>query len=162
MSLEVVIEPALLADAGPLLVVQRSAYVSEAQWYDAPHIPPLVETLDEVVAAITAGGVLVARSGHRLVGSVRWDAVDGVCHIGRLSVATDLQGRGLGSQLLTAAEVAADAEEYTLFTGADSPHNIRLYERHGYRATHTEQQERWAFVHMSKVRPAGWAVPEPR
>ncbi|BEP13828.1 GNAT family N-acetyltransferase [Acidothermaceae bacterium B102] len=154
MSLDVVISPALPTDAGELLVVQRSAYVSEAQWYDAPRIPPLVETLDEVVAAIAAGGVLVARLGSRLVGSVRWEVAGGLCHVNRLSVATDLQGHGLGSRLLTAAGDAADAPAYTLFTGADSPHNIRLYERHGYVATHTEQHERWAFVHMTKVRPA--------
>lgn len=156
MSLNVVIEPAVVADAGPLLVVQRSAYVSEAQWYGDARIPPLVETLDEVVAAISAGGVLVARLDSRLVGSVRWDTVDGLCHIGRLSVATDLQGQGLGSRLLAAAEIAADAGSYTLFTGADSPHNIRLYERHGYSPSHTQQlDERVTFVHMTKVRPAG-------
>jgi len=161
MSLDLIIGPALPADAGPLLVVQRSAYVSEAQWYDETRIPPLVETLDEVVAAVAAGGVLVARvddEQRRLVGSVRWAMVDGVCHIGRLSVATDLQGQGLGSRLLTAAEDASGAERFTLFTGADSSHNIRLYERHGYAASHTERlNERVTFVHMTKVRPAASA-----
>jgi ribosomal protein S18 acetylase RimI-like enzyme len=149
---EIVIEPATDADAGELLVVQRSAYVSEAQRYGDPYIPPLVESLDEVRAAIAAGGVLVARLGVRLVGSVRWRLDDGVCHVGRLCVAVDQQGRQIGSRLLGAVETSAgDVTSYALFTGADSPANIRLYERHGYRSTHVERlNDKVSFVHMTK------------
>jgi ribosomal protein S18 acetylase RimI-like enzyme len=149
---EIVIEAATDADAGALLVVQRSAYVSEAQRYGDPFIPPLIETLDEVCAAIAAGGVLVARLGARLVGSVRWRLEDGVCHVGRLSVAGDLQGRQIGSRLLSEVERrAGEARSYTLFTGADSPANIRLYERHGYRSTHVQRlNDKVSFVHMTK------------
>ena len=160
MSDEIIIDTATAADAGELLVVQRSAYVSEAQRYGDPFIPPLVETLDEVVAAIAAGSVLVARLGRRVVGSVRWRLEDGVCHVGRLSVAGDLQGRRIGSRLLVAVEDAVSAEPVTgfaLFTGADSPDNIRLYERHGYGSTHVQRlNDKVSFVHMTKpsVRPA--------
>jgi GNAT superfamily N-acetyltransferase len=151
-SPEIVIEPAQPADAGPLLVVQRSSYLSEAQAYGELFIPPLVETLDEVRAAIEAGGVLIARLGPRVVGSVRWQVRDGVCHVGKLSVAGDLQGRGIGSALLNAVEEQVpDVDAYTLFTGADSPYNIRLYRRHGYVETHTEPlNERVTFVYMTK------------
>ena len=158
------IEAARPDDAAALLVVQRSAYVAEAQRYGDPFIPPLVETLDEVAADIAAGGVIVARVGARLVGSVRWHLDDGVCHVARLSVVGDLQGRRIGSRLLSAVEEAAgaDAVSYTLFTGADSPDNIRLYERHGYRGTRVERlNDRVSFLHMSKpaadVTPAGSA-----
>jgi ribosomal protein S18 acetylase RimI-like enzyme len=150
------VEPARADDAGPLLVVQRSAYLSEAQAYGELFIPPLVETLEQVRAAIAEGGVLVARVGPRVVGSVRWRMHDGVCHVGKLSVAGDLQGRGIGSRLLEAVEQHSAQEHgavsaYTLFTGADSPYNIRLYRRHGYRETHTEPlNERVTFVHMTK------------
>lgn len=151
MSDQVIIEPATQADAGPLLVVQRSAYVIEAQRYGTPYLPPLLETLDEVLASIRAGGVLVARLAGRVVGSVRWRLTDDVCAVSRLSVATDLQGRGVGGRLLNAVEEAAGAGPYTLFTGAESADNIRLYERHGYRPTHTRQEsERVAVVHMTK------------
>jgi GNAT superfamily N-acetyltransferase len=162
---DILIEAARPDDAAALLVVQRSAYVSEAQRYGDPFIPPLVETLDEVVAAIASGGVIVARLDGRLVGSVRGHVVDGVCHVGRLSVVGDLQGRRIGSRLLSAVEEAltpTHVTSYTLFTGADSPDNIRLYERHGYRATHVEPlNDRVSFVHMSKpaagITPAGSA-----
>ena len=159
MPEQVVIAPAVVADAGPLLVVQRSAYVAEAQRYGDMFVPPLVETLDEVVADIKAGGVLVATLGDRLAGSIRWHITDQLCHVGRLSVADDLQGRGVGSRLLDAVhDAAAGATSYTLFTGTDSLDNIRLYERFGYRSTYTERfSDRVSFVHMTKpgVTPAG-------
>lgn len=136
MSVEASIVPADVADAGEILTVQRAAYLSEAQHYREPFLPPLTETLDEV-AAVLAGPaiVLVARSGHRLVGSVRAHLVGDTAHVGRLSVAPDQQGRGVGARLLVAIEEAcADrAARFTLFTGADSARNLKLYERHGYR-----------------------------
>ncbi|WP_406058737.1 GNAT family N-acetyltransferase [Micromonospora sp. NBC_00860] len=136
MSAEANIVPAGILDAGEILTVQRVAYLSEAQHYTDPFLPPLTETVDEV-AAVLAGPsiVLVARLGHRLVGSVRAHLDGDTAHVGRLSVAPDQQGRGVGAQLLTAIEraCAGRVARFTLFTGADSAHNLRLYERHGYR-----------------------------
>ncbi|MEU1589147.1 GNAT family N-acetyltransferase [Micromonospora sp. NPDC005710] len=136
MSVEATIVPAGVVDAGEILTVQRAAYLSEAQHYSDPFLPPLTETLDEV-AAVLAGPsvVLVARVGHRLVGSVRARLDGDTAHVGRLAVAPDHQGRGVGARLLTAIEHAcADrAARFTLFTGADSAGNLRLYQRHGYR-----------------------------
>jgi tRNA (guanine37-N1)-methyltransferase len=50
-------------------------------------------------------------------------------------VAPDLQGRGLGRQLLAHIEAVAapDAATYVLFTGARSSDNIRMYKKAGYR-----------------------------
>ena len=61
------------SDAGEVLTVQRAAYVTEAQRYAAPHIPPLLETLEELRADLDRPDVLAvgAWSGPRLVGSVR-------------------------------------------------------------------------------------------
>ena len=63
----------------------------------------------------------------RLAGE-EWD-------VGRLMVAPDLQGRGIGRVLLEAIEAAApdEATGYSLFTGALSARNIRLYQKAGYR-----------------------------
>jgi GNAT superfamily N-acetyltransferase len=162
---EITLEVAQPEDAGPLLVVQRSAYLSEAQAYGELFIPPLVETLDEVRAAVAGGGVLVAKSGCRVVGSVRWQVRDRVCHVGKLSVAGDLQGHGIGSRLLSAVEDHAGVvDAYTLFTGADSSYNIRLYRRHGYAETHTERMsDKVTLVHMTKpATPARSDVPAAR
>ncbi|MGC4771492.1 GNAT family N-acetyltransferase [Micromonospora sp. DT44] len=136
MSVELSIVPAVVADAGEILTVQRAGYLSEAQHYREPFLPPLTETLDEV-GAVLAGPdiVLVARSGHRLVGSVRAHLVGDTAHVGRLAVAPDQQGRGVGARLLTAIEeaCAGRAARFALFTGADSARTLALYQRYGYR-----------------------------
>ena len=50
-------------------------------------------------------------------------------------VAPDLQGRGLGRQLLEHIQVVAapEATSYVLFTGARSTDNIRMYRKAGFR-----------------------------
>ncbi|WP_328425015.1 GNAT family N-acetyltransferase [Micromonospora sp. NBC_00389] len=136
MSVEASIVPAGVADAGEILTVQRAAYLTEAQHYTDPFLPPLTETLDEVRAVLTGPTtVLAARLGHRLVGSVRAHLDGDTAHVGRLSVAPDQQGRGVGGRLLAAIEAACPPRValFTLFTGADSARNVRLYQRHGYR-----------------------------
>ncbi|MER5703260.1 GNAT family N-acetyltransferase [Micromonospora sp. NPDC002296] len=136
MTTPPLITPATPADAGEILTVQRAAYVTEAQHYADPLLPPLTETLEEILAALTGPEtVLVARAGHRLVGSVRARVADDTAHVGRLAVAPDQQGRGVGALLLRAVETAcADrVSRFVLFTGAESERNLRLYGRHGYK-----------------------------
>ena len=124
--------------AGELLTLQRAAYVPEAQLYDDVRLPALVQTLDELVAELTTGSCLAARAGSRLVGAVRTRERDGVLHVGRLAVVPDLQGRGIGTRLLLAAEGTTPLARATLFTGARSTANLRLYRRHGYVDAHRE------------------------
>lgn len=150
-----IIEPAVPADAGEILTVQLAAYVTEAQLYGDPHIVPLNDTLDDVCAAIAADQVLVARDGTRVVGAVRGVVDDGACTVGRLVVAPDLRGRGIGSSLLAAVE-ARDAERvgrFVLFTGHRSAGNLRLYRGVGYVDTHTVVvDDALSLVHLEKRR----------
>ena len=39
------IRPVTLEEAGELFTLRRAAFVTEAQQYDDPHIPPLTQTL---------------------------------------------------------------------------------------------------------------------
>lgn len=122
-------------DAGELLTVQRAAYLAEGERYGSFRLPPLTETVDEVRAVLAGStAVLVARLGHRLVGSVRGRADGDTCHVGRLSVAPDLQGRGIARRLLEAMEreFAGRARRFEVFTGAASHANLRLYRSIGY------------------------------
>ncbi|MEU7570603.1 GNAT family N-acetyltransferase [Micromonospora sp. NPDC049240] len=136
MTDDVTIAPAVVADAGEILTVQRAAYLVEAQRYRDVFLPPLTETLDEVRAAL-AGPVVVlaARRGTRLVGSVRARLDGDTAHVGRLAVAPDQQGRGIGGRLLAAVEHACVGRvaRFALFTGAQSADNLGLYARRGYR-----------------------------
>lgn len=150
------IGPARTGDAGELLTVQHAAYVREALRYGVA-IPPIVEDTPAVRAAIGAGGVLVARDGHRIVGTVRVRRVGADAEIGRLAVAPDQQGRGLGTRLLAAAEAAVpDAARYVLFTGHASARNLDLYRRAGYAETHrTPGPTGVELVYLAKPNAAG-------
>ncbi len=150
---EIQIGPATPADAGEIYTLQLAAYVAEAQLYDDPHLPALVQPLEDLAAELGESLALKATAGHRIVGAVRGRLDATVLRIGRLVVAPDLQGRGIGTRLLTAIEAAATgrAEWLTLFTGHLSSANIRLYERHGYEETHREQvRPDLTLVHLSK------------
>jgi hypothetical protein len=90
----VLIDRARLEHAGEVLTVQRAAYLSEAQRYGDPFLPPLTQPLDDLVDEIRAGRRLVALLGQRVVASVRGLESEGILHIGRLAVAPDQQGGG--------------------------------------------------------------------
>ncbi|MEV8631532.1 GNAT family N-acetyltransferase [Streptosporangium sp. NPDC051023] len=147
-----VIERAKPGDAGEILTVQRAAYVSEAQLYGDPFIPPLVESVEQVGKVVRAGVVLVAREGERVVGAVRGRMSGATCLVGRLVVAPDLQGRGIGGALLAALhDEMVSALAFDLFTGHQSEGNLRLYRRYGYRETHRERMsDHLTLIHMRR------------
>lgn len=126
--------PATTADAEPILTLQKLAYASEARLYDDDTLPPLTQTLEQMRVDLERQVVLKAVIDDAIVGSVRAQTRDEVCHIGRLIVHPTLQGRGIGTRLMTAIEARfATAPRYELFTGERSARNLRLYERLGYR-----------------------------
>jgi tRNA (guanine37-N1)-methyltransferase len=133
------------ADAAELLVLQRACWVREGleaqgRWV----VPPLAEELADVVAGLGEWTTYAVRvrsadgSPGRLVGSVRGRGrpVDATYwEVGRLMVAPDLQGRGLGRELLSLAESLAPSgvTGFWLTTGVLEEGNQRFYKRAGYR-----------------------------
>jgi ribosomal protein S18 acetylase RimI-like enzyme len=143
------------ADAGELLTLQRAAYVSEGQIYENASIPPLTQTLEELESELAGSIALKATIGSRIVGTARARLEDGTLHIGRIAVAPDMQGRGIGTALIERleAEHADGAHTLALFTGDSNPANRRLYERLGYRETHAEVLDFGVrLVHLAKIR----------
>ncbi|WP_336640704.1 GNAT family N-acetyltransferase [Microbacterium sp. USHLN272] len=126
------ISPLREEDAGEVLTIQRAAFVSEAQIYGSADMPPLTQTLDEVRAELAAGEGFAARLDGRVVGAIRFRDGTDLLLIGRIAIAPDMQGEGIGRALLEAAEQASAAPEAELFTGSLSEANIRLYEACGY------------------------------
>ena len=126
---------AVPADAGEVLTLQRACWVTEALANDDLGIPALHESLSDVLTSLGEWTTWVVRSHGRLVGSVRGRLEGDVWEIGRLMVAPDLRGRGLGRVLLEHAEQAAPgaAATYRLVTGKRSEANLRRYKRAGYR-----------------------------
>lgn len=128
-------------DAGELLTLQRACWVQETVDTAAsagPAVVPdaLTETLDDVRAWTREGTVLVAVSAGRLVGAVRGTLHGSTWEVGRLMVAPDLQGRGLGRMLLAQAEALAPAEAtgYELLTSTGVARNQRIWKKAGYRS----------------------------
>ncbi|WP_183093459.1 tRNA (guanosine(37)-N1)-methyltransferase TrmD [Nocardioides stalactiti] len=131
------IERAVPGDAGELMTLQRACWVQEAVANPGAPIPAFAESLDDVRAWLGEWDTYVVRRAGRLVGAVRgrlepdgttWD-------IGRVMVAPDVQGQGLGRALLEHVQAAAPAAatSYTLFTGAGSDRNQRIYKKAGFR-----------------------------
>ena len=127
--------PAVRGDVGELLTLQRACWVQEALANDLLEIPALHESLADLEASLDEWSWYVVRSAGRLVGAVRGRLEGEAWDIGRVMVAPDLQGRGLGRVLLEHIQAVAPAEasSYVLFTGARSTDNQRMYKRAGFR-----------------------------
>jgi len=138
---DVVIARIRAADAGEVLTVQRAAFVSEAQIYGSADMPPLTQTLEQLEEELRDALGWTARRGGRLVGALRARLDGDLLLIGRIAIAPDVQGEGIGRMLLEAAESATDAREAELFTGSLSEANLRLYRRCGYRETERIAQD---------------------
>lgn len=140
------------ADLPEILAVQKQAFASEAERYGDPDLPPLHETVDEIRQQLDTHVVLKAVLEGQIVGSVRGRLEASSCHVSRLAVRPDVQGRGIGAQLVRALEEQfPGAESFVLFTGHKSHRTIALYERLGYCVTHlTVESDRVTLVHMAK------------
>lgn len=149
-------------DLAELVVLQRCCWVQEAVANASLDIPPLHETSAEVLTWARAWTTLTVRHGprERLVAAVRGRREGAEWQIGRLMVAPDLAGRGLGRWLLHVIEDQApdDVERFALFTGSKSHRNITTYQRAGYHLVDppnsipTEQSH--SLVFMEKQRDA--------
>ncbi|OZM70583.1 GNAT family N-acetyltransferase [Amycolatopsis antarctica] len=141
-------------DAGELLTLQRAAYVTEARAHRNLDLPPLLETVGELLAALRDPAAIAwgIREGGRLAAGV-WIRVDGVhADVARLVVAPDRQGAGLGRALLTAAEarLPPGVRVVRLFTGEHSLGALRLYARLGYREVRRTPEHDYLLVHLQK------------
>lgn len=145
------IRPMTAADVGEVFTVQRAAFVVEAQRYADAYLPPLTESVDDILTDLQTSVGLVSVLDGRLVGSIRIKAKDDELHIGRLSVAPDLHGRGLGAELLLAAEKVLPGRRAVLFTGDRSESNLHLYTSRGYAETgRAEVPGGVVLIHLAK------------
>jgi ribosomal protein S18 acetylase RimI-like enzyme len=150
------IELAAVRDAEEILRLQKLAFRSEAVFYNDFTIPPLVQTLDGMLADVKTKIVLKLTVDGIIIGSVRGYVKDKTGYVGRLMVHPQFQNQGIGSQLMQAVEEklkSAQAERYELFTGDRSERTIRLYQKLGYHIFRQQPEHDHAVVFMEK--PAG-------
>jgi ribosomal protein S18 acetylase RimI-like enzyme len=155
-------------DAPAILELQKLAYQSEAKLYNDWNIPPLIQTLDELISDFTTKIFLKAQVEGKIVGSVRGHQVGDTCFIERLIVHPNFRGQGIGTALMTQIESYFDSLSerlflrqrlrqrqrvlrFELFTGHKNDRNIRLYELLGYQIfKHEKITETLSFIFMEK------------
>ena len=86
MNPESEIRQATVGDAAEILALQKLAYRSEAQIYGDWTLPPLLQTLEEVLEQFRNHVFLKAVIEGSIIGSVRTRMSASTCHIGRLTV----------------------------------------------------------------------------
>jgi NAD(P)H-dependent FMN reductase len=101
------VRPLAPHDAPQVTVLQRCCWVDEAVANDTLEVPALREPLDEVRAWLTEWHATGLFLDGRLLAMVRTRRSGDDVHIGRLAVAPDRRGHGLGRCMLRTAESAA-------------------------------------------------------
>jgi ribosomal protein S18 acetylase RimI-like enzyme len=149
------IETAGREDAEAILQIQRLAYQSEAVLYQDWNLPPLTESLQELLAEFDRQLFLKATCGEprHIVGAVRARLQDGTCFIGRLIVHPDFQRQGIGGMLMRQVEQRfPQARRFELFTGHRSDRNLSFYRHLGY-VPFREQQlsDRVTLIFLEKI-----------
>ncbi len=120
-------------DLQEILQLQYLAYQSEADLFGSRDIPPLKQTIDEVVEEFNSGVILkMVDDKNAIIGSVRAIECDGTVFIGKLMVHPDHRHKGYGTMLLCEIEKCFPDKRYELFTSTRSLDNIRLYQKLGY------------------------------
>ena len=120
-------------DLEEILRLQYLAYQSEAALFGTQDIPPLRQTLDEVIKEFEHGIILKMESDNgEIIGSVRAKEDSGTVYIGKLMVHPKHRHLGYGTRLLKTIENSFTAKRYELFTSTRSADNIRLYQRNDF------------------------------
>ncbi|WP_019679417.1 GNAT family N-acetyltransferase [Ruminococcus flavefaciens] len=146
------IKKAELSDLKEILQLQYLAYQSEADLFGSRDIPPLKQTLDEVVEEFNSGVILkMVNDKNAIIGSVRAKESGGTVYIGKLMVHPDHRHKGYGTMLISEIEKCYPDKCYELFTSTRSLDNIYLYQKLGYtifarKAVNDELE----FVYMEK------------
>lgn len=139
-------------DLQEILDLQYLSYQSEAKLFNSTDIPPLKQTLKDVITEYDQGIILKATSlNNEIIGSVRSYEKNDTVYIGKLMVKPSMQGKGIGTKLLNAIEKEYKDKRYELFTSTKSIKNIDLYTRQGYKIFKEKKiTEELTFVYLQK------------
>ncbi len=148
------IDKARSEDLEAVLVLQKLAYISEAEIIGDFTIAPLHQTLAEIQEEFKTQIFLVVREQGDIIGSVRAYESEATCYIGKLIVHPDCQNHGWGTRLLLDVErLFPQVRRYELFTGQKSEKNLHLYEKLGYQQfRHQVISDRLTLVFLEKVK----------
>lgn len=139
-------------DLEDILLLQKSAYRSEAENHNDFSIPPLHQTIEEIREEFLIQKFLKIEFEGRIIASVRAFEKNGTCFIGKLIVDSSFQNQGIGTRLLTEIENAfSHVKRFELFTGYKSEKNLYLYSKNGYEEFKREKlSEKLTLVYLEK------------
>ena len=139
-------------DLQEILRLQYLAYQSEAALFGSKDIPPLKQTIEEVIAEYREGIILkMVDENGVIIGSVRAKESNGTVYIGKLMVHPDHRRSGYGARLLAEVEQFYPGKRYELFTSSRSIDNIKLYQKSGYKEfARKAVNDELLFVYMEK------------
>lgn len=140
-------------DLQAILQLQYLSYQSEAALFGSKDIPPLKQTLDEVIDEYNNGVILkMVNDENTIIGSVRAKEVKETVYIGKLMVHPNYRHNGYGTRLIKEIEEYFPNNRYELFTSTRSKDNIRLYQGLGYKIFDTKAiNDELQFVYMEKA-----------
>ena len=119
-------------DLREILELQYLSYQSEGDLFGSRNIPPLTQTLDEIIDEFYKEVILKMVIHDKIIGFVRAVEKKGTVYIGKLMVHPDFRGKGYGSMLLAEIESCFPEKRNELFTSTKSIDNVRLYQKSGY------------------------------
>ncbi len=134
--------PANISEASDICDLINSAYRSGIGWTTESNLVSgnrvSVAQIQEMIAS--QGSVfLVHRQSDKIIACICVEPSDGTAHIGAFAVAPELQGSGLGSAVILAAEQYAKdhlfAAKYSMLVLEPRHELISYYERRGYLRT---------------------------
>lgn len=140
------------SDLPEILELQYAAYRSEAKIYEDDHIPPLIQTIEQLESEHAECVFFKSMIDYTIVGSVRVSVRDRICTIGKLIVKPEYQNRGIGKQLMrTVEESFPNLNRIELFTGHKSVRNLQFYKNLGYKPFKEEKiNEHLTFIYLYK------------
>lgn len=118
-----------------ILSLQKKAFIMVAERMNKFDLLPLQQNLEEIYDEYRKGIILKCISDDgQLIGSVRGCMDENkVCHVGKLIVHPDFQGKGIGRELMCEIErYFPYCHKLSLFTAEETPNTFHLYSKVGY------------------------------
>jgi len=128
------IEQATMKDLTEILQLQKKAFLSVATAVGNDQIPALLMDEEGMMEDFWTKVILKYTLDNKIVGSVRAELTpEGVCKVGTLIVDPDIQGKGIGKELMSRIEDHfRECRKYALFTSPATPHTSAMYQKLGY------------------------------
>lgn len=125
---------AYLSDYEEILAIQKLAFQQVTDLHKKDSIVPICQTLTELVDECTSKIVLKGISENKLIGTIRAVQKNHECHISKLIVLPQYQGKGYDKKLLLEIEkYFPKVVNFVLETDAQNTNNKDLYKEEGYR-----------------------------